>query len=248
MKYLKEWKLLISSQLMCIQEMLLKNSFSSKSKSLNHLLGYLNLNSTGIIRITIWLRDKLWDLNGKKKKININVLLELSIGSDSILMNMLVMLFGLLSPLLLIDVILLWLRHLTLQWVVHQQVPLVLEKQKPQKISEELSDFLSWCSIAQIRWIRIQWRRFLWDFRNQGLGDVSMNLIEFLLKYYLSCLLKWKLFLTQWKKKSKSFSLWRKVNLHFKIQLVFSLQWIQVMLEGLSFPKTLKPYSDHAQW
>mgnify|MGYP007043493577 CR=1 FL=1 len=96
---------------MCIQEMLFRNLINKKFKNQNLLLGYPNLNSSGKAKILkIWLKDKILDGIGKEIKKDLNVLLKLWIGSDFILMNMLVTLLDWLLPHLLIDAILLLLK------------------------------------------------------------------------------------------------------------------------------------------
>jgi len=58
------------------------------------LLSNLNLNFTGKVKtlLKIWLKDKISDSGGKKIEKDANVLLKLSIGIDSTLTNMLVIL------------------------------------------------------------------------------------------------------------------------------------------------------------
>lgn len=76
---------------MCTQEMSLRDSISRKFRNWNHSLGFHNLSSIGIIRIMICILVRILDLNGRKRRIDINVSLESLIGLDSIHMSIQVM-------------------------------------------------------------------------------------------------------------------------------------------------------------
>ena len=184
---LQEERLSISLLLMYIQEMLLTNSAKKRSLKPNLSIGYLNWNSSMKTNLKLtWLNIRIWDILGKKIKLETKLSSELSIGLDFTLMNMLEMLWDLLLHLLQIVVTLPWLKLWILIWEELLQDLPVPERPKQQKILVVLLVFLSSCSTVLIKWQKIQWLKFSWDWPNPELGDVSMNLTEFQSKCYQS--------------------------------------------------------------
>jgi len=193
-KYWNVWKLSTLSPLMCTLEMLFKTLSIKESMKLSHSLGSLNSNLNGHwTRTKMSLRGSFADSHGKPTLRNTNASSRSLTGSDSTHTSIQETLSDWSSLLLLTDATSLSLKHLTWSWVELQLDLLVLVKLKQQKILERLLVSLSWCSTAQIRWVKIQWLKSSWVSVNQERGDVSMSSIVFLLKCCLSFQLKSRL-------------------------------------------------------
>lgn len=108
----KEWRLLISLQLMFIAEMLLMDLLNLKSHKQSLSLGNHNWSLNGHqIKMEMSHLDNSVGSLGKTIKLKINASLESLIGSDFTHMNMLEIHFVLSLLLLQIGAILHWLRH-----------------------------------------------------------------------------------------------------------------------------------------